>query len=177
MMDGNGGTRRGESEPEETLRRLAGMPAPEGLEDRVHRRLRSVGPGQETGGRLAGLWSLWMPVRRMQFAGAAMLAIAVAGSAWTVYRDGGTRSAWTGPAGTPATVPVEVPAKGFGAAAGRTVPETLTPIPVPDTGSRTISSSATGIEKPVGAKKKKPSAKRMARRPDRAAAVSAKPAD
>ena len=122
-------------EADETLRLLAGLPEPAGLTDRVHRRLASA---QEAMPERRGFWSLWMPARRLQFAGAAVLALAVAGSMWSVYRSH-PQTAGGQAAGAHAT-PVANPAgqgsspasgDGFHSAGAERVPPTLHPIKVP----------------------------------------------
>ena len=70
-------------EAEETLRLVAQLPPPEDLSDRVHRRLDAERMVQAEERRT--VWSLWMPSRKLQFAGAALLAAAVAASTWSVH--------------------------------------------------------------------------------------------
>jgi hypothetical protein len=118
------------SSAEETLRRVAELPPPAGLEDRVHERLAAErSHGWHAEGR--GVWRLWTPARRLQFAAAAMLSVAVAGSTWSVYH-------WRGAAGTHGGAQVAAPAvpaapqtNGFGTADGKRVPPTLAPIKAP----------------------------------------------
>jgi len=125
-------------EADETLRLLAGLPEPDGLTDRVHRRLALAQNAQAMPER-RGFWSLWMPARRLQFAGAALLALAVAGSMWSVYRSHPSTNgqAAGGQAGVHA-VPAAAgqgssPASGdgFHSAGAERVPPTLHPIKVP----------------------------------------------
>ena len=124
-------------EADETLRLLAGLPEPAGLKDRVHRRLALAQNAQAMPERRS-FWSLWMPARRLQFAGAAVLALAVAGSMWSVYRShpqsAGGQAA--GAHATPAANPAgqgSSPAggDGFHSAGAERVPPTLHPIKVP----------------------------------------------
>jgi hypothetical protein len=111
------------SEAEETLRLLARLPAPEGLNDRIHSRLEmTTRPARRS--FLASIWSLWMPAQRLQFAGAALLVLAVAGSTWSVYHTSNR-------AGNVTPVPPAGPSTSFGSAGAERVPQTLKPIKVP----------------------------------------------
>jgi hypothetical protein len=111
----------------ETLRLLVELPPPDGLKDRVHRRVNArmdARMGEELAPR-RGFWSLWMPVRRLQYAGVAVLVVALAGATWSVRhsRDG-----------VPAQplVPSAVPAgHAFGSAGAEAHPASLKPIVVP----------------------------------------------
>lgn len=112
-------------EAEETLRLVAQLPPPPDLTDRVHARIQL---------RLAELpergsfWSLWIPARRLQFAGGAVLAVAVGVSAWTLSH------AHRGNLG--ATPVVNGTGSGaFGNADAKRVPPSLKPILVPDRAS------------------------------------------
>lgn len=110
---------------EETLRQLAALPAPEDLTDRVHSRLHAA----QTAPLRRGFWAYWLPAQRLQFAAAAALMLAVAGSTWTVYHRHPQASA-----ATQTTQPAVSPAPksgGFATAAGERVPPTLKPIKVP----------------------------------------------
>lgn len=143
-------------EAEETLRLLATLPPPAELTDRVHHRLGlGLGLGlaaEKAAASRRGFWSLWLPAQRFQFAGAAVLVIAVAGSMWGVYRAHPRAGMQTGTqTGTQVAPPVpQSPAQSltqgsFGAAKAERVPPTLHPIKVPP------------------APKKKPSASRVAK--------------
>ena len=112
-------------EAEETLRQLAALPAPEDLTDRVHARLHAA---QAVPSR-RGFWAYWLPAQRFQFAGAAALMIAVAGSTWAVYHRHPQASTATQTA-QPIVAPAP-PSGGFGTAASERVPPTLKPIKVP----------------------------------------------
>ena len=105
---------------DDTLRLVSNLPVPTGLTDRVHRRIAAVQREPER----RPFWSLWQPVRRLQFAGAALIAIAVAGSTWGVYRSGHV-------AGGSAITPVIGPTTRFGTGAAQGRPTTLVPIKVP----------------------------------------------
>jgi hypothetical protein len=117
-------------EAEQTLRLLAQLPPPAELTDRVHRRL-DLALREEAKGTGARFWTLWMPegwmpARRFQFAAAAVLAVAVAGSTWSVYH--------LHPRGGTSTTPAVLPAAqggGFGSDNAERHPTTLTPIKVP----------------------------------------------
>ena len=110
-------------EAEETLRQLAALPAPEDLTDRVHARLHAA----QTAPSRRGFWAYWLPAQRFQFAGAAALMLAVAGSTWAVYHrhpqaDAAKQTVQPAPASA---------GGGFAPAAGERVPPTLKPILVP----------------------------------------------
>jgi hypothetical protein len=117
-------------EAEETLRLLAELPPPAELTDRVHQRLAMERNAQGMPER-RGFWSLWMPARRLQFAGAAVLMMAVAGSTWSVYHQHSQASA--GAPVTPVAAHGSSPdgAGGFGSAKVERKPPTLNPIKVP----------------------------------------------
>jgi hypothetical protein len=116
---------------EETLRLLAQLPPPDSLTDRVHARVRHQIALQNSAPVRRGFWSLWSPGQRMQFAGAAVLVIAVASSVWTINRAHQTGY----PSGTgPSTPQLVVPSQsdsGFSGAKAERVPATLNPIKVP----------------------------------------------
>lgn len=111
-------------EAEETLRMVATLPPPAELTDRVHQRLAV----EKATARRRGFWSLWMPAQRFQFAAAAILVVAVAGSTWSVYHTN---------RGSKIVAPVPRVADpsgiggGFGTAGAERVPPTLNPIKVP----------------------------------------------
>jgi hypothetical protein len=114
---------------EETLRLVAELPPPEELTDRVHARLQAaqIAPSRR------GFWSYWLPAQRFQFAAAAALALAVAGSTWAVYRQHpqpGPAAQTSHPA-SPSAASSSQPAGGFGTAGTVRVPPTLNPIKVP----------------------------------------------
>jgi hypothetical protein len=107
----------------ETLRLLAELPPPDGLNDRVHRRLDARMGEELTPQR--GFWSLWMPVRRLQYAGVAVLVVALAGATWSV------RHSRDGVPGPQPVAPSAVPGHAFGSAGAEAHPATLKPIVVP----------------------------------------------
>jgi hypothetical protein len=117
---------------EQTLRLVAALPPPNGLKDRVHRRLHDAMDELKTGHARRGFWSLWRPMQRLQFAGAAVLCIALAGSAWSVYHN---RSAASNavPVSTKTSAPTAqpAPASTFHSAGAERVPPSLAPIKVP----------------------------------------------
>ena len=119
---------QGEVDGLETLRALAKLPAPEDLPDRVHARLRQQASAGQAGARRgfwAGTWGLWRPMQRLQFAGAAALALAVAGSTWGVYH---ARPGQNTAGQVPGPAPVQAPASGLSGAKAVRVPPTLKPI-------------------------------------------------
>lgn len=111
-------------EPEETLRLVAQLPSPDGLEDRVHQRLHV----SQRHLPARGFWSLWKPAQRLQYAAAAALVLALAGSVWKVYHPAhGAIVIQPAPqSGSPST-----PGSGFGTAGAERHPGTLAPIKVP----------------------------------------------
>jgi len=121
-------------EAEETLRLVAQLPPPADLTERVHRRLdhaRLISPRR-------GFWSLWMPAQRLQYAGAALLVLAVAGSAWTVRHAGSGGASNGHPPIQPNVQPMVQPVvpsvgqgAGFGPASSEARPSNLNPIKVP----------------------------------------------
>ena len=116
-------------EADETLRLLAELPPPTDLTDRVHQRLAHARVAPER----RGFWSLWMPAQRFQFAAAAVLVVAVAGSMWSVHRShppaNGAQNAPAAAPATPGTSPAD--AGGFHSAGAERVPPTLHPLRVP----------------------------------------------
>ena len=112
-------------EAEETLRLVAQLPPPANLTERLHRRIedaRAVSPRR-------GFWSLWMPAQRLQYAGAALLVLAIAGSAWTMRHTGPAKGPISSP---PAVQPLVQPeGAGFGPASSEARPSNLKPIKVP----------------------------------------------
>jgi hypothetical protein len=129
-------------EADETLRLLAELPPPAELTGRVHQRLAMEQNAQGMPER-RGFWSHWMPAQRLQFAAAAVLVAAVAGSTWSVYHS----HSQTGTVAPPIHGASPASAGGFGSAKAERVPPTLNPIKVP------------------AAPKKKPGAGRAASKP------------
>lgn len=113
-------------EAEETLRLVSRLAPPAELTDRVHRRLAHE---REMPARRS-FWSLWLPAQRVQFAAAAALVIAVAGSTWSVYH---AHPRTEGGASVGPSAPRALPANpgGFGSAGAERVPPTLHPVKVP----------------------------------------------
>lgn len=141
-------------EADETLRLLAGLPPPAELAERVHRRLAQAQAVPER----RGFWSLWMPAQRFQFAAAAVLVIAVAGSMWNVHHahpqtGPGARTASPAASGTQGSSPAA--GGGFDGAKAERVPPTLNPIKVPPAPKR----------KPGAGHAAKPSPKVLAAQP------------
>ena len=117
-------------EAERTLRLVAELPPPEDLTDRVHQRLavERESIAEREGAARRGFWSFWQPARRLQFAGAALLAIAVAGSTWSVYHSRNGAQAVTPVAPKPVA---PQGTSGFTPAGAERKPSTLKPIKVP----------------------------------------------
>jgi hypothetical protein len=140
------------SQAEETLRLLAELPPPANLTDRVHRRLAMEKARPER----RSFWSLWMPAQRLQYAAAALLVVAVAGSTWSLYH--GHPQAEMKPGSHMQTAPVlpsAASAGSFGSAGAERVPPTLNPIKVPPAPKK----------KPSASKVAKPSPKKLATQP------------
>ena len=126
-------------EGDETLRLVAQLPPPADLTERVHYRLEAQ-RRSETGLSAAprrGFWSLWMPAQRLQYAGAALLVLAIAGSAWTVRHAGSGGAAGSTNGQSPVQpiaqpmVPSVSQGAGFGPASSEARPSNLNPIKVP----------------------------------------------
>ena len=125
---------------EETLRLVALLPPPADLTERVHYRLEAQRRLETAGSAVTrrGFWSLWMPpAQRLQYAGAALLVLAIAGSAWTV-RHAGSGGASNGQPVQPNVQPMAQPlvpsasqGAGFGPASSEARPSNLNPIKVP----------------------------------------------
>jgi hypothetical protein len=154
------------SETPETLRLLAKLPPPAELEDAVHRRLRAASLDAPQ----RGFWSLWRPAQRLQFAGAAALMVALAASAWSVYRPGlrNNAGAESPGAGTASH-------SGFGTAGAVGHPATIAPIRVAPKSvtpaiAPTVGNPGGGQTPSARVKKSKPSPKTLARKPAAAAA-------
>jgi hypothetical protein len=133
---------------EHTLRLVAQLPPPEELTDRVHQRLEA----DQASHVKRGFWSLWMPAQRLQFAAAATLMVAVAGSTWAVYHSH-PKQTQTSVRPAPST-PAGDSSSSFGTAAVKRVPPTLNPIQVPPAPKKKISHALA-----------KPSPKKLASRP------------
>jgi len=134
----------GQEPAENTLRLVATLPVPDGLTSRVHRRIARARAHTER----AGFWSLWLPMHRLQMAGAALLVItigAIGASNWTGYH--GKHPDPARQIGLPGTA-----SGGFGTAGKEGHPASLTPIKVPPQQNQVSS-----------AQKKKPSASKAAK--------------
>jgi len=82
LMNGDSAFSGASREAEETLRLIAGLPAPKGLEDRVHMALRAA---PRRGRVLAWREPLTRRNSWLRAAAAAAIAFAVAGGGWSVY--------------------------------------------------------------------------------------------
>jgi hypothetical protein len=122
----------------ETLRLLAELPPPAGLEDRMRQHLSR----ELATPKVRGFWSLWKPVQRLQYAAVAVLMAVIGVTGWTVMRERTASSSGMTPSGsnppglnqpTSTGLPV-VPAtsaSGFGNASAERHPTTVKPIKVP----------------------------------------------
>jgi hypothetical protein len=111
----------GATEAEMTLRLVATLPAPEGIEDRVKAALHTAPRSTQVirWPRAAG--QIWMHGSAMRAAAAAAIVIVVAGGGWEVYSH-------IHVAPTPAAIaapPAISGSSGFSTAAGRRTPQTL----------------------------------------------------
>ena len=105
---------------EDTLRLIAALPAPEGLEDRVRTALRTA-PRQ--GRVLAWPWALSADAAWVRAAAAAAIVFVVAGGGWGVYSR-----VQPLPSGKAPAVPARVGAQsGFSGAGAVSTPKTLVP--------------------------------------------------
>lgn len=104
-------------DPENTLRVLANLPPPSGLNDRVHRNLQ----GRQNEAQPKRVWFNSQPAMRLQFVAGAILLVALAGGSWNLYRTSHRAI----------TAPPHIASPGsFGGAGAVTVPKTLAPIHV-----------------------------------------------
>ena len=108
---------------EDTLRLIAGLPAPEGLEERVHTALRSA---PRKGRVLAWPFALRADARWVRATAAAAIVTIVAGGSWGVYSHIQPWQAAKAPA-APARVGS---AQGFSGAGAKRSPQTLQPLVV-----------------------------------------------
>ncbi len=107
-----------ESTGEESLRLIAGLPAPEGLEDRIHAALRAA---SRHGRVLVWPAALRADAAWVRAAAAAAIVFVVAGGGWGVYSRMQPLQSGKAPA-----VPARLgTAGGFSDAAARRTPETL----------------------------------------------------
>jgi hypothetical protein len=159
---------------EETLRLMTQVEPPAGLEDRVHRRLGEArlesaqAEDARWSGQWGSFWRLWMPSRRLQYAGVAVLMAAVAASTWTVRHTAGAREGELLPPGSAeGNAGAKAGSRGFGSAGAERRPSSLAPIRVPATGlgkpvAKTSGASAAPTPAVSTGLKKKPSASRLA---------------
>jgi hypothetical protein len=126
----------------ETLRLLAEMPAPAGLEDRVHRRISAAHEARKQ----RSFWSLWKPAQRLQFAGAAVLMVVIGASSWTVFRGRVVTETPGQPA--PASPAPVSPAGGFAPAGAERRPSTVNPIKVPPAPKKKPGAGHAAVAKP-----------------------------
>lgn len=156
---GNGNDPRSASTGEDTLRLIAGLPAPAGLEDRVKAGLRSSpatgrilawrGPLRPAGG--------WMYSSVVRGAAAATIVFAVAGGGWRIYSHVQT---------APSAKVIVMPStgNGFSNANAKRVPQTLDG-PVLKHVSPALSEKNVVEEAPAQPKAAVPSAQKKKSRP------------
>jgi hypothetical protein len=130
-------------DPELTLRLLAQLPPPDGLADRVHRRLQAAPLP-------ASFWSQWMPMRRLQFAGAAAVVLALGFSSWTIYENRQHATHAPAAAQSPAPQsPAAQPTSGLTPAGAERHPASLKPIKVPPVPKKKPSAAKSRAAKPT----------------------------
>lgn len=127
---------------------VAQLPAPDGVAERVHRRLREASYAQPA----RGFWRLWLPAHRVQFAGAALLVTAIAISTLMVRHPKTTAPVLLAPVqqGT-----------GLGTAGAERHPASLTPILVPSQSSKSQAAGSQPVKSQPG--RKKPAAGHLAK--------------
>jgi hypothetical protein len=104
---------------EETLRQVAKLPPPDGLTERVHHRLRAEAAKPHR----TGFWAAWQISPRLQFAGAAVVMVALASGGWAIYQSNHASSLVPGIH--------NAPAGSFGGNGAVRVPPTVAPLHVP----------------------------------------------
>jgi len=142
---------------EDTLRLIAGLPAPAGLEERVHQALRAA-PRESRGGGSVLAWparfraSAALESNWMRVAAAAAIVFVVVGGGWGVYSR-----VQPGPAGKVIVMPQLVPGSGGISGAIRT-PATIPGPKVKEPGNqRTRDQGTQPAKKPAAPKKTAPS--------------------
>jgi len=159
----------GRNSGEDTLRLIAGLPAPVGLEERVHEALRAAPHELRGGGRVlawpagfrgkAALESNWM-----RAAAAAAIVFVVVGGGWGVYSR-----VQPGPNGKVIVMPQRMPnSGGFSGAGAIRVPETLPGPKVKDQQTKEPRDQGTEpAKKPIVPKKRsaQPAANQVAPQP------------
>jgi hypothetical protein len=112
---------------EETLRLIASLPAPQGLEDRIHAGLRAAQRAQPQAARLLA-WPAalrpgrtWVHGAALRTAAAAAIACVVAGGGWSVY----SRVQPHQPSSAAALPAHPAASSGFSSAGAMRVPQTL----------------------------------------------------
>jgi len=111
------------SEAEKTLRLVAGLPAPEGLSDRVQEGLRKAPRGRLLEWPMALMPGSWIQSPAFRGAAAAAIVCVVAGGGWRIYSHVQTPAA---PTANVITMPARVGgASGFSSANAIRTPDTL----------------------------------------------------
>ncbi len=130
------------SDPEATLRLLAKMPAPDGLADRVHRRMAHAQAEPQR-----KFWRGWMPTRPLQLAAAGLIVVATAASTWSFYQ--GHHRVPDAARTTPAVVaPTTTDASGFLTSGAERHPASLKPIKVPPPAKKKAGAAKSHSSKP-----------------------------
>lgn len=110
------------SEAEKTLRLVAGLPAPDGLADRVHAGLRAAPRPRLLQWPTALMPRGWMTSPALRGAAAAAIVCVVAGGGWRIYSRVQTPAA---PTANVIPMPARVGAQGFSNAGAMRTPDTL----------------------------------------------------
>lgn len=140
---------RSVAEAEATLRLLAKQPAPEGLTARMHQRLRRERLMLAQAPERKGFWRLWLPAHRVQFAGAAVVAVGIAVSMLSVRHQDHSTPHTPLPVQSGAFGAAQGASSAFGTSAAQGHPKTLTPIPVPAQGKKKKPSAAHAAKHPA----------------------------
>ncbi len=163
----------GANSGEDTLRLIAGLPAPAGLEERVHRALGAA-PHEFRGGGRVLAWPAGLRAKTvmenhwMRAAAAAAIVFVVVGGGWGVYSR-----VQPGPAGKVIVMPLRAPsAGGFSGAGAIRVPETLPGPKVREPGNQGTRDQGTEPAKKPAAPKKAATGRHPASEPTPQPAVS-----
>jgi hypothetical protein len=117
------GSRSPASEAEKTLRMVASLPAPEGLEDRVQEGLKKAPRGRLLEWPMALMPRGWMSAPALRGAAAAAIVCIVAGGGWRIYSHVQTPAA---PTANVVVMPARVGTQGaFSNAGAMRTPDTL----------------------------------------------------
>jgi hypothetical protein len=159
-MNSDSGHNSGPNSGEDTLRLIAGLPAPAGLEERVHKALRAAPRSHVLGSGRVLAWPAGfrakiasgavMESNWMRAAAAAAIVFVVVGGGWGVYSR-----VQPGPAGKVIVMPQLMPSSGGGISGAIRTPLTIPGPKVRDQGTEGTRDLGTRAEKKVVAPKKR----------------------